>query len=126
MLLRPIVSRVRRDEMTDPSEHATRSNPKPGRDDQPEDPSEELAVVDLPDAREDQAEGMVDLSPAVRLGDGGDLARLRRLELLALGDRLGLLGGRGGQDRIVRGRFLDGRAIAGASRPSCSSVEGSS
>lgn len=40
--------------MAEPTQQATRANPKAWCDDQPEDPSNEMPVVDLPDAGNDE------------------------------------------------------------------------
>ena len=42
--------------MADPPEHATRTNPETGCDNQPEEPSNDLSIVYLANAWNDQAE----------------------------------------------------------------------
>ena len=46
---------VGRDDVADPAEQATRSDPQARRNDEPQDPSQEPTVVKLPDARDDRA-----------------------------------------------------------------------
>src|SRR5688500_5289123 len=51
-----VVRRDGRNHMTDPPEEPARSDPQPGRDDQPENPPQEIAVVELAEAGNDRAE----------------------------------------------------------------------
>jgi hypothetical protein len=55
MVPRVCVGGVGRDEVADPAEQATRTNPKARRHDEPQDTGHEATVIELANSRDDRA-----------------------------------------------------------------------